>query len=100
MSIPSLRAYCRPQTVADVVGLLGRYGEGGLIVAGATFVHGLEARGLLIGVSAHRYQGNRAVWSRAGTARLATRCHPEFRDAGAVADGGPGGCEGGNGSGK
>ncbi len=52
MSIPSLKEYCRPQTVADVVELLGRYGESGLIVAGATFIHGLEARGLLMGVEA------------------------------------------------
>lgn len=52
MSIPTLKKYCRPKTVAEVMDLLGQYGDRGLIVAGATLIHGLEARGLLMGVEA------------------------------------------------
>ncbi len=41
------KEYCLPTDGDEVVDLLERYGAGGLILAGGTFVHGLEARGLL-----------------------------------------------------
>ncbi len=52
MSLAGLNEYCLPDTAADVVTLLERLGDSGLIVAGGTFVHGLEARGLLTGIDA------------------------------------------------
>lgn len=52
MAIPSLKEYVRPASVVDVSAAVGQYGDRGMIVAGATFLHGLEARGLLWGVEA------------------------------------------------
>lgn len=44
--------FCLPDDGDEVVDLLERYGDGALILAGGTFVHGLEARGLLSEVEA------------------------------------------------
>ncbi|MDP2326109.1 MAG: FAD binding domain-containing protein [Gammaproteobacteria bacterium] len=52
MAIPNLRDYYLPDSQQEVVDLLKRFGEGAMIVAGGTFVHGLEVRGLLEGVVA------------------------------------------------
>lgn len=52
MSIPGLDEYCIPGNITEAIALLDLYGDSGLIVAGGTFVHGLEARGLLAGVKA------------------------------------------------
>ncbi len=52
MSLPDLKEFCFPESYGDVAGLLDRYGDGALLVGGGTFVHGLEARGLLDGVQA------------------------------------------------
>lgn len=52
MALPNLKQFCLPETAEEVVELLGRHGEGALILAGGTFLHGLEARGLLMGVEA------------------------------------------------
>lgn len=41
-----------PENGDEAVDLLERYGDGALILAGGTFIHGLEARGLLSGVEA------------------------------------------------
>jgi carbon-monoxide dehydrogenase medium subunit len=48
----NLKEYCLPASSADALEALGQYGENGLLVAGGTFVHGLEARGLLSHVEA------------------------------------------------
>lgn len=47
MTLPNLQDYYRPDTTDEALALLQRFGEGAMIVAGGTFVHGLEARGLL-----------------------------------------------------
>lgn len=47
-----LEEFCQPEDPDEVVGLLEKYGEEGLILAGGTFVHGLEARGLVSHVKA------------------------------------------------
>lgn len=52
MALPELKEFCLPESGSDVVGLLDKYGDGALFVAGGTFIHGLEARGLLSGVEA------------------------------------------------
>lgn len=52
MSLHALQNFHRPTDSDEVVGLLERYGEVALIVGGGTFVHGLEARGLLFGIEA------------------------------------------------
>ncbi|MCC7412935.1 MAG: FAD binding domain-containing protein [Gammaproteobacteria bacterium] len=52
MSLPSLKEYCLPASADELVEVLQRYGDAALVVAGGTFVHGLEARGLLAHVEA------------------------------------------------
>ena len=50
MSLPELKEFCFPENNGDVTDLLEKYQAGALLVGGGTFVHGLEARGLLKGV--------------------------------------------------
>lgn len=52
MSLPSLGDYCIPENTAEAIALLDEYGESAMILAGGTFVHGLEVRGLLNNVEA------------------------------------------------
>ena len=52
MALPELKEFCLPESGSEVVGLLDKYGDGALFVAGGTFIHGLEARGFLSGVEA------------------------------------------------
>lgn len=52
MSLTSVKEYFTPDSNEEVLGLLKKYGDGALIVAGASFVHGLDARKLLIGIEA------------------------------------------------
>lgn len=52
MTLPNLQDYYLPETAEDAVALLQRFGEGAMLVAGGTFVHGLEVRGVLEGVTA------------------------------------------------
>ena len=52
MALPELKEFCLPETGSDVISTLDKYGDNSLIVAGGTFIHGLEARGFLSGVEA------------------------------------------------
>lgn len=52
MALPELKEFCRPQSAAELSGVFDTYEDAALIVAGGTFIHGLEARGLLSGVQA------------------------------------------------
>lgn len=52
MALAGLKDYHLPESVAETTELLQKYGDGALIVAGGTFVHGLSARGLLSGLDA------------------------------------------------
>ncbi len=52
MSLPALSDYFIPEQQNELIELLQRFGENAMIVAGGTFVHGLEARGLLSEVEA------------------------------------------------
>ena len=52
MAIPNLTDYFTPEKPGEVIELLQRFGDDAMIVAGGTFVHGLEARGLLSQVEA------------------------------------------------
>lgn len=52
MAIPLLSDYFVPEKPGEVVELLQKFGDDAMIVAGGTFVHGLEARGLLTQVQA------------------------------------------------
>ncbi len=52
MSLPNLGDYHVPETTDDAIALLKQYGETAMIVAGGTFVHGLEVRGVLTEVEA------------------------------------------------
>jgi CO/xanthine dehydrogenase FAD-binding subunit len=47
MSLRELKEFCTPEGPEEVVALLDKYGDRALILAGGTFVHSLEARGLL-----------------------------------------------------
>jgi carbon-monoxide dehydrogenase medium subunit len=47
MTLPNLQDYFLPDTTDEALALLKRFGASAMIVAGGTFVHGLEARGLL-----------------------------------------------------
>lgn len=52
MSLTSVKEYFTPAGNAELVDLLAKYGDAALIVAGGSFVHGLDARNLLLGVEA------------------------------------------------
>ena len=52
MSLTSATEYFTPNGNQELLELLDRYGAGALIVAGGSFVHGLDARGLLLGIEA------------------------------------------------
>lgn len=52
MSLTSLKEYFAPNDEAELLALLESYHGTALIVAGGSFVHGLDARGLLLGVEA------------------------------------------------
>ena len=52
MALPELKEFCLPENGNEVISALDKYGDGSLFVAGGTFIHGLEARGLLSGVEA------------------------------------------------
>ena len=50
MSLTSVKEYFTPDGKEEVIKLLETYGDGALIVAGGSFVHGLDARDLLTGI--------------------------------------------------
>ncbi len=52
MSLRSVKEYFTPDGNEEVLELLERYGDSALIVAGGSFVHGLDARNLLLGIEA------------------------------------------------
>ncbi len=52
MTLPDLSDYFVPEQQSELIDLLQRFGENAMIVAGGTFVRGLEARGLLPEVEA------------------------------------------------
>jgi CO/xanthine dehydrogenase FAD-binding subunit len=52
VSLTSLKEYFAPKDEAELLALLETYHGSALIVAGGSFVHGLDARGLLLGVEA------------------------------------------------
>lgn len=52
MSLTSVKEYFTPDGNEEVLELLKTYGDGALIVAGGSFVHGLDARNLLTGIEA------------------------------------------------
>jgi CO/xanthine dehydrogenase FAD-binding subunit len=52
MALPDLKEFCTPQSPGEVADLFARYDDSALIVAGGTFLHGLEARGFLNGTEA------------------------------------------------
>jgi CO/xanthine dehydrogenase FAD-binding subunit len=52
VSLTSVKEYFTPNGNEEVLELLKTYGDGALIVAGGSFVHGLDARNLLTGVEA------------------------------------------------
>ena len=52
MSLTSVKEYYIPNGIEEAVELLGTHGDSALIVAGGSFVHGLDARDLLVGIEA------------------------------------------------
>jgi len=52
VSLTSVKAYYTPNGIEEALELLKTYGDSALIVAGGSFVHGLDARDLLLGVEA------------------------------------------------
>lgn len=52
MSLTSLKEYFSPSDENELLALLETYHGTALIVAGGSFVHGLDARGLLLGIEA------------------------------------------------
>ncbi len=47
MALPNIQDYFVPGTRQEAVDLLGKFGDNAMLVAGGTFVHGLEVRGVL-----------------------------------------------------
>jgi CO/xanthine dehydrogenase FAD-binding subunit len=52
VSLTSVKEYFAPHDEEELLGLLETYHGTALIVAGGSFVHGLDARGLLLGIEA------------------------------------------------
>ena len=52
VSLMNVTEYFTPEDNEEVMGLLQKYGDGAMIVAGGSFVHGLDARDLLNGIEA------------------------------------------------
>jgi len=52
MSLPNISDYHVPENTEDAIALLKKYGDNAMIVAGGTFVHGLEVRGVLAEIEA------------------------------------------------
>lgn len=52
MSLTSVTEYFTPAGNEELLDLLAKYGDAALIVAGGSFVHGLDARNLLLGIEA------------------------------------------------
>ena len=52
VSLRSVKQYFAPDSKEEVLKLLQQYGEGALIVAGGSFVRGLDARNILSGIEA------------------------------------------------
>lgn len=52
MALRKLREFCIPADRAQLGACFDKYGDGALVLAGGTFIHGLEARGLLSEVEA------------------------------------------------
>jgi len=52
VSLTSVKEYFTPGGNEEALELLNKYGDAALIVAGGSFVHGLEARNLLTGIEA------------------------------------------------
>jgi CO/xanthine dehydrogenase FAD-binding subunit len=52
VSLTSVKEYFTPGDNEEVLNLLEKYGDSALIVAGGSFVHGLDARDLLFGIEA------------------------------------------------
>jgi carbon-monoxide dehydrogenase medium subunit len=52
MTLPNLQDYYLPESAEEAFELLARFGDDAMIVAGGTFVHGLEVRGVLENVVA------------------------------------------------
>jgi CO/xanthine dehydrogenase FAD-binding subunit len=52
MTLQNVQDYHLPGTMEEALALLERYGDGAMLVAGGSFVHGLEVRGLLENVNA------------------------------------------------
>jgi len=52
MALPNISDYHVPSSADDAIALLQKYGESAMIVAGGTFVHGLEVRGVLADIEA------------------------------------------------
>jgi len=50
VSLSAVEEFHLPDSESEVADLLQRYGEDALLVGGGTFLHGLDARGLLAGV--------------------------------------------------
>jgi CO/xanthine dehydrogenase FAD-binding subunit len=46
MAIAGIKEFCRPESTKDIVQLLAKHGDGAVLLAGGTFLHGLFARGL------------------------------------------------------
>jgi aerobic carbon-monoxide dehydrogenase medium subunit len=52
VSLTSVKEYFAPHNEAELLALLETYHGSALLVAGGSFVHGLDARGLLLGIEA------------------------------------------------
>lgn len=52
MTLRKLKEFCIPANREQVGAVFDKYGDGALVLAGGTFIHGLEARGLLSEVEA------------------------------------------------
>ncbi|MCX7171798.1 MAG: FAD binding domain-containing protein [Proteobacteria bacterium] len=52
MALVKLKEFCIPENTGQVAACIAKYGDNALILGGGSFIHGLEARGLLSEVEA------------------------------------------------
>ncbi len=52
MALFNLKEFCIPEKAHQIDDCIAKFGDNALVLAGGTFIHGLEARGLLSGVEA------------------------------------------------
>ncbi len=68
MALFKLKEFCIPESALQVDACMAKYGDNALILAGGTFIKGLEARSLLSDYPGENIGGSGQVVTKPGTA--------------------------------